>query len=40
MVVCSWPKPVYVITYLRFRFNRWERVSRSLSVLPFLRLGC
>jgi hypothetical protein len=27
MAYCSWPKPVYVTAYIRFRLGRWESVT-------------
>jgi hypothetical protein len=31
---CSWPKPVYVIAYIRFRFGRYEHVTAHCRSLP------
>lgn len=34
MLVCSWPMPVYVTAYVRFRFGRWESVRQHCCSYP------
>lgn len=32
--ICSWPQPVYVNAYMRFRLGKWEQVRSHCRSLP------
>jgi hypothetical protein len=34
MGICTYPKAVHVRDYVRFRFNRWERVREHCRSYP------
>jgi hypothetical protein len=33
-IMCVWPKAVYVISYIRFRLGKWERVRSHCRSFP------
>ena len=38
-IQCGYPKPVHVRRYLRYRFNRWERVCEHCRSYPNQQLS-